>query len=58
MVIEKISIDEAIQEIRNASDSEVRFGDTENHYDEVMKRVLAFKMAIDVLQQYKKESEE
>ena len=41
---------EAIKELREASDSEVRYGDTDNHYDEVMKRVEAFDMAIKALE--------
>lgn len=43
--------EEAIKELREASDSEVRYGDTDNHYDEVMKRVEAFDMAIKALEQ-------
>ena len=42
---------EAIKEIKDASDSEVRYGDIDNHYDEVMKRVEAFEMAIKALAQ-------
>ena len=42
--------DEAIKEIKDASDSEVRYGDTEYHYDKVMKRVEAFDMAIKALE--------
>ena len=42
---------EAIEELRDASDSEVRYGDTERHYDEVMKRVEALDMAIKALEQ-------
>lgn len=38
--------EEAIKELREASDSEVRYGDTEHHYDEVMKRVEALDLAI------------
>lgn len=45
--------EEAIKELRDASDSEVRYGDTEHHYNEVMKRVEAFDMAIQVLVQTK-----
>lgn len=44
-----MTIDEAIKELKDASDSEVRYGDTEHHYNEVMKRVEAFEMAIKVL---------
>ena len=43
--------EEAIEELRDASDSEVRYGDTEYHYDKVMKRVEAFDMAIKALEQ-------
>jgi hypothetical protein len=42
--------DEAIKELKDASDSEVRYGDTKNHYDEVMRRVEAFDMAIKALE--------
>lgn len=42
--------EEAIKELRDASDSEVRYGDTEYHYDKVMKRVEAFDMAIKALE--------
>lgn len=45
---------EAIQELKDASNSEVRYGDTEHHYDEVMKRVEAFDMAIKALEQQPK----
>ena len=43
--------EEAIKELRDASDSEVRYGDTEYHYDKVMKRVEAFDIAIKALEQ-------
>ena len=43
--------EEAIKELREASDNEVRYGDTEHHYDEVMKRIEAFNMAIKALEQ-------
>lgn len=43
--------EEAIKELREASDSEVRYGDTEHHYNEVMKRIEAFEMAIKALEQ-------
>lgn len=42
--------EEAIKELREASDSEVRYGDTEHHYDEVMKRVEALDLAIKALE--------
>ena len=42
--------EEAIKELMDASDSEVRYGDTEYHYDKVMKRVEAFDMAIKALE--------
>ena len=45
----QMTIDEAIKELRDASDSEVRYGDKDNHYDKVMKRVEAFEMAIKAL---------
>lgn len=47
----QMTIDEAIKELRDASDSEVRYGDKDNHYDKVMKRVEAFEMAIKALEQ-------
>lgn len=43
--------EEAIKELKDASDSEVRYGDTYNHYYEIMKRVEAFDMAIKLLEQ-------
>lgn len=43
--------EEAIKELRDASDDEVRYGDTERHYKEVMKRIEAFDMAIKALEQ-------
>lgn len=43
--------EEAIKELRDASDNEVRYGDTEHHYNEVMKRIEAFDMAIKALEQ-------
>lgn len=46
-----MTIEEAIKEIKDASDSEVRYGDKDNHYDKVMKRIEAFGMAIKVLEQ-------
>lgn len=46
-----MTTEEAIKELREASDSEVRYGDTDNHYDEVMKRIEAFDMAIKALEQ-------
>lgn len=30
-----MTLDEAIKELRDASDSEVRYGDKDNHYDKV-----------------------
>lgn len=41
--------EEAIKQLKDASDSEVRYGDIDNRYDEVMKRVEAFEMAIEAL---------
>ena len=46
-----MTTEEAINELRDASDSEVRYGDTEHHYNEVMKRIEAFDMAIKALEQ-------
>lgn len=43
--------EEAIEELRDASDLEVIYGDTKNHYAEVMKRVEALEMAIKALEQ-------
>jgi hypothetical protein len=42
--------EEAINELKEASDSEVRYGDIKHHHDEVMKRVVAFDMAIKALE--------
>ena len=46
-----MEIEEAIIEIKDASDSEVRYGDTKHHHEEVIKRVEAFDMAIKALKQ-------
>ena len=46
-----MTIEEAIKELRDASDNEVRYGDTDNHYNEVMKRIEALDMAIEALEQ-------
>lgn len=46
-----MTTEEAIKELKDASDSEVRYGDTEHHYNEVMKRIEAFDMAIKALKQ-------
>lgn len=46
----RMTNEEAINELRDASDNEVRYGDTDNHYNEVMKRVEAFDVAIKVLE--------
>lgn len=46
-----MEIEEAIIEIKDASDSEVRYGDTKHHHDEVIKRVEAFDMAIKALEE-------
>lgn len=46
-----MTIEEAIKELREASDNEVRYGDTEHHYNEVMKRIEAFDLAIKALEQ-------
>ena len=45
-----MTIEEAIKELRNASDEEVRYSDIEHHYNEVMKRIEAFELAIKVLE--------
>jgi hypothetical protein len=45
--------EEAIKELKDASYSEARYGDKDNHRDEVMKRIEAFDMAIQVLVQTK-----
>ena len=42
--------EEAIKELREASDSEIRYGDTERHFKEIMKRIEAFNMAIKALE--------
>ena len=46
-----MTAEEAIKELREASDSEVRYGDINHHYDEVIKRVEAYDMAIKALEQ-------
>ena len=46
-----MTTEEAIKELKDASDSEVRYGDTKRHYDEVMKRIEAFDMAIKALEE-------
>ena len=46
-----MTAEEAIKELRDASDNEVRYGDTEHHYNEVMKRIEAFDLAIKTLEQ-------
>lgn len=46
--------EEAIIELRDASDNEVRYGDTEHHYNEVMKRIEALDIAIKALEQQPK----
>ena len=50
--------EEAIKEIREASDAEVRYGDMEHHYDDVMRRIEAFDMAIKALGSWDKYSSE
>lgn len=42
--------EEAIKEIRDASDLEVRHGDIDRHYKEIENRVEAFDMAIKALE--------
>lgn len=46
-----ITIEEAIEELKDASYSEARYGDKDNHRDKVMKRIEAFDMAIQVLEE-------
>ena len=46
-----ITIEDAIKELKDASYREARYGDKDNHHDEVMKRIEAFDMAIQVLDQ-------
>ena len=48
---------EAIKELRDASDNEVRYGDTEHNYNEVMQRIEAFELAIKALKQTRYKSE-
>ena len=50
----KLTREEAIKELRKASDSEVRDGDITHHYDEVMKRVEALNMGAEALEQIPK----
>ena len=50
----KLTREEAIKELREASDSEVRDGDITHHYDEVMKRVEALNMGAEALEQIPK----
>ena len=45
--------EEAIKEIQDASDYEVRHGDIEHHYEDIMRRVEAFEKAVNALQKYK-----
>ena len=52
-----MTTEEAIKELKDASDSEVRYGDTKRHYDEVMKRIEAFDMAIKALEAYRAHEE-
>lgn len=42
--------EEAIKEIQDASDYEVRHGDVEHHYEDIMRRVEAFEKAVNALQ--------
>ena len=42
--------EEAIKEIQDASDYEVRHGDIEHHYEDIMRRVEAFEKAVNALQ--------
>lgn len=45
--------EEAIKEIQDASDYEVRHGDIEHHHEDIMRRVEAFEQAVNALQKYK-----
>ena len=45
--------EEAIKEIQDASDYEVRHGDIKHHYEDIMRRVEAFEKAVNALQKYK-----
>jgi hypothetical protein len=45
--------EDAIKEIQDASDYEVRHGDIEHHHEEIMRRVEAFEKAVNALQKYK-----
>ena len=42
--------EEAIKEIQDASDYEVRHGDIEHHHEDIMRRVEAFEKAVNALQ--------
>ena len=46
-----MTIEEAIKELKDASYSEARYGDKDNHRDKVMKRIEAFDMAIKRLEE-------
>lgn len=49
-----MTIEDIIAELKDASDHEIKYGDIKNHYDEVMKRVVAFDMAIKSLKAWEK----
>ena len=46
-----MTIEEAIKELIDASHREAKYGDTNNHYYEIMMRIEAFDMAIKALEQ-------
>ena len=46
--------EEAIKELKDASDREFKYGDTRYHHDEVMNRIDAFEFAIKALEQESK----
>ena len=49
-----MTIEEAIKELIDASHEEVKYGDKENHYKEIMKRIDAFDIAVKSLEQQTK----
>ena len=49
----EITIQEAIDEIKEATNDEVKYGEMQHSPEEVMKRIEAFKLAIKALEQMK-----
>jgi hypothetical protein len=49
----RMTNEEAIKEIQDASDYEVRHGDIEHHHEDIMRRVEAFEQAVNALQKCK-----